>query len=227
MTSTSSGPSPDSLVDLRRRRPASCRQPTRLMSLPLRTSTRVGGHRLADDLDGLVPQPVLVDEALAGDHGRGAAVATSGSTAAWSAGRRSSATSRMSSSVYSSRNWEYGLFTEWRWFFSPMRANVSARRRRSAPCTRGRRCRTSAPPAEPGPNPAALHHVAEVLVHRRRAVGELDCRGCPSPSSRTRRRARSRRGRPRRAGGARNSAETPVEQLLLTLTTGMPVRPSS
>ena len=83
---------------------------------PSKRDCEVGHHRLADDLDRLARQPVLVDELLAGEDRRARAVR---GRRALQLGQRlvdHRATSRISSSVYSSWNCAYGLFTECWWF---------------------------------------------------------------------------------------------------------------
>ena len=81
----------------------------------------VGDHRLARDLDRPIPEVVLVDVALGGDHGTGGAVrgrrARSFVSGSWII-----RASLISSIVYSSWNCAYGLPVECLWFFHPIQA---------------------------------------------------------------------------------------------------------
>src|SRR6201996_7412603 len=112
----------------------------------------------------------------------------------------------MSASEYSSWNWAYGLLTECLWFFHPIQAKWSGVEPYFSMWSR---------PALPNicgaGGEASGSRISNIRVAWRSSALVRSVYLTPRP--------------PLTAWRARKSAEDPVEQLLLTLTTGMPVSP--
>ena len=97
---------------------------------------------------------------------------------------------------------------------------------RTSACAASRRRRSSAARAGARAWPTSSSVTRVELVERRRAVVEQHAERARAASARSRPPARSRRRRWRPPGGRGTARVEPVEQLLLTLTTGMPVMPT-
>ena len=208
ITSTSSIPS-SACASARSAATRDMSKPTIMIELlPSNVEERSVDDRLAGDLDGSVPEVVLVDEALGREDRAAGAVGGGG---ALELRQRREDLPRVLDVLQRVVLLELGVGVVDRVVVVlPARSTRSARASsRSAPCARGPRSRTSAAPTAPPPTGRVPP------PSRRRACPSRACGRCsarrasPFPSSRSRARARSPRCRPAPPGARGTARSTP------------------